>query len=74
MQSGGNRVSEEDQSYATNSLENLQVTVTNEERKILGVCWNHQSDQLIFNIHYVLKEARELKGLWYLLPLGFTTL
>ena len=46
--------------YATNSLENLQLTVTNEERKILGVCWNHQSDQLIFNIHYVLKEAMEL--------------
>ena len=43
-QSGGNRVSEEDQLYATNSLENLQLTVTNEERKILGVCWNHQSD------------------------------
>ena len=53
-------ITEEDATYASNILAPKHEINEDEEHKVLGITWNHKTDQLIMCIDKIVKMAEAL--------------
>ena len=58
--SGASSVKEEDQSYTDCTLGGGHVVKETEEHKVLGIIWNHSSDQLSIDLNKIVENAKLL--------------